>query len=324
MAKTGRGNLFKLTNKQKNRLIDLYASDMPRAKVQNILSDEFGVQPRMIRKLAKELNISTSLAHTPNDKILVYDIETSRIAGKVWNTGKQFVGHKQLRGETTIISISWKYVGGDKVYHLTWDKNHCDKTMVEKFLKEYNKATMVIGFNNNSFDNKIIAARAMKYRLHLDRFVKSYDIYRMAKRVVKLPSYSMEYMCKYFGLSVQKLKHEGIIMWDMIEDGNPTQQREYLKKMVDYNVGDIVATEELYLTLKPYFGTVTNKAVQQGLPKWGCPVSGSLNVKLHKTIFTERGTVQRILYCEDSQHQYKINNKVYMDFLQRAMSKYWE
>jgi hypothetical protein len=87
--------------------------------------------------------------------------------------------------------------------------------------------------------------------------------------------------------------------------------------MVRYNKGDIVTTEELYLTLRPYFSTPTNKAVSSGLPKWACPVSGSRNVKLLNTLFTEMGTVQRVLYCKDSDHQYKVSNKTFMDFLMR-------
>ena len=179
---------------------------------------------------------------------------------------------------------------------------------------------MVIGQNNNSFDNKWINTRAAKHCLFVDRFVKSFDIYRMAKRYFRLPSFSMAYMAKYFGLT-PKLSHEGMLMWEMVEYGTKAEQEEYLKKMVDYNVGDIVTTEELYLTLKPYFGSVTNKAVQSGLPKWACPISGSLNVKHQKTIFTEMGTIQRILYCEDSEHQYKVSNRTYQDFLQRALYK---
>jgi uncharacterized protein YprB with RNaseH-like and TPR domain len=313
----------KLTEKQKKRIIDLYSSERPRAEIQEILSNEFDVTKRMVRYWAKSLNLNTSQSNVPNDKVMVYDIETSRVTADIWWTGKQYINHNQLRSETTIISIAWKWVGQDKVYHLTWDENHCDKAMVEKFLQSYNKASMVIGQNNNSFDNKLINTRAAKHRLHVDRYVKSFDIYRMAKRYFRLPSYSMAYMAEFFGLTL-KQSHEGLYMWDMIERGTAKQQKEYLRKMVEYNKGDIITTEELYLTLKPYFGSVTNKAVQSGLPRWACPVSGSTNVKLLKTIFTEMGTVQRILYCEDSKHQYKVNNKTYMDFLQRAMSKYWE
>ena len=313
----------KLSKKDKQYIIDLYSSDKPRKEIQEELSDYFDVCTRTIRKYAKHLGLNNVHSNVSNDKILVYDIETSRVKADVWSTGKQYINHKQLRSKTTIISIAWKWVGKDEVYYLTWDKNHCDKKMMKNFLKEYNKASMVVGQNNNSFDNKLINTRAAYHKLHVDRYVKSFDIYRMAKRYFRLPSYSMDYMAKYFGLT-PKLSHEGIIMWEMIEYGTKEEKQEYLQKMVDYNVGDIVTTEELYLTLRTYFGSVTNKAVKEGGVRWGCPVSGSTNVKHQKTIFTEQGTIQRILYCIDSEHQYKVSNRVYQEFLERSMSKNWQ
>ena len=302
-------------------IIDLYSSNKKRKDVELELSNYFNVSKRQVRTYAQQMGLTFSQKNVVDSKVMVYDIETSRVTAKLWSTGKQYVKHNSLKSETTIISIAWKWVGESKVYSLTWDKNHCDKKMLEIFLKEYNKASMIIGQNNNSFDNKLINTRAAKHRLFVDRYVKSFDIYRMAKRYFRLPSFSMAYMAQYFGLTL-KQSHEGLYMWDMIEDGTVAQQKEYLKKMVDYNKGDIVTTEELYITLKPYFASVTNKAVSQGSPKWGCPVSGSLNVKLFKTIFTEQGTVQRILICEDSMHQYKVNNKVYQDFLTRRMVEF--
>jgi hypothetical protein len=312
-----------LSQQKKQKIIDLYESTRPRKEIQLELAEYLGVKERMVRYYAKQLGLNVSFENVPDDEILVYDIETSRVEVSTWWTGKQYINHKQLRNEPKIISISWKWIGEDEVHSLTWDKNHCDKKMMTKFLKEYNKASMVIGQNNNSFDNKWINTRAAKHRLHVDRFVKSFDIYRMAKRYFRLPSYSMDFMARYFGLT-PKQSHEGILMWEMIEYGTKQEKKEYLKKMVDYNVGDIVTTEELYLTLKPYFGSVTNKAVQSGLPKWCCPVSGSTNVKHLKTIFTEMGTIQRILYCVDSEHQYKVSNRTYQDFLERSLTKYYE
>lgn len=308
----------RLSKKDRQLIIDQYSSNKPRKQVQKELSKYLLVSKRTVRRYAKELNLGIKVSDIVDDKIMVYDIETSRVKADVWWTGKQYINHSQLRNEPKIISIAWKWVGEDEVSYLTWDKNHCDKKMVTKFLKSYNKASMIIGQNNNSFDNKWINTRAAKHKLFVDRYVKSFDIYRMAKRYFRLPSYSMAYMAKYFGLTL-KQSHEGMHMWDMIEYGNVEEQKEYLQKMVDYNKGDIVTTEELYMTLKPYFGSVTNNAVKQGLPKWACPVSGSVDVKLRKTIFTEQGTVQRILYCGKSKHQYKVSNKSYMDFLQRRM-----
>lgn len=309
----------KLSKAKKQRLIDLYASNKPKSEVQTILAREFGLSKRTIRSYAKEYGLNTIRPSINMNKVLVYDIETSRVKADVWWTGKQYISHSQLKSEPTIISIAWKWVGEDEVYSLHWDKNHCDKSMLKKFLKEYNKAGMVVGQNNNAFDNKWIATRAAKHRLKVHRFIKSFDIYKQARRYFRLPSYSMAYMAKYFGLTL-KQSHEGIHMWEMIQYGNKEQQKEYLQKMEDYNKGDIVTTEELYITLQPYFGSVTNEAVRMGLPKWACPLTGSKNVRLLKSIFTEMGTIQRVLYCEDSEHQYKVSNKTYIDFLQRNMT----
>jgi hypothetical protein len=305
-----------LSVKKQERIIDLYASSMKRAEIQDLLSKEWCISPRTVRLYARQLGLNVIKAHAVNDKILVYDIETSRVKAKLWGTGKQYVSYGALKSDTTIISIAWKWIGEDKVHYLTWDKNHCDKKMMEKFLVQYNKASMIIGQNNNSFDNKLVATRAAKHRLFINTYITSFDIYRHAKSKFRLPSYSMAYMAKFFGLTL-KQSHEGILMWDMIEDGTPAQQKEYLKKMVDYNIGDIVTTEELYMTLRPYFKHATNIGTKDGLPKWHCPNTGSPNIVLHDTSFTPAGTVQRVLYCEESDTQFKVSNKTYMSFLSR-------
>jgi len=252
-------------------------------------------------------------------KVMVYDIETSLVRIEHWGTGKTYINHTQLtegiEGETRIISVAWKYVGEDEVYSLGWDDG-CDKEMMQEFMAYYNRCDMVIGQNNNSFDNKLVATRAAKHGLFLNRFVKSFDIYRKVKTVFKLQSYSMAYMAKFFGLTL-KQSHEGIRMWKMIQYGTPDQKKEYLKKMIDYNVGDIVTTEELYMKLRPYMSTIRHEGVSMQKPRWTCPVSGSENVELYNTLITESGTVQRILYCPESNHQFKVNNSVYREFLEK-------
>tara|TARA_B100000809_G_scaffold254239_1_gene291200 strand:+ start:2173 stop:3114 length:942 start_codon:yes stop_codon:yes gene_type:complete len=266
------------------------------------------------KKLARYKNLDA------NGKVMVYDIETSLVRATLWGTGKTYIRHDQLdagpEGETRIISISWKYVGEDEVHALAWDDG-CDREMMQEFMAYYNRCDMVIGQNNNSFDNKIVKARAAKHRLFINRFVKSFDIYRKAKSVFKLQSYSMKYMAIYFGLT-PKLGHEGITMWKKIQWGTKSEKAEYLAKMIEYNIGDIVTTEELYMTLRPYLGTITHLGVAGDKPRWSCPISGSENIELYNTIYTEAGTVQRILFCPKSQHQFKVSNAVYKQFLERG------
>ena len=308
-----------ISKKKQERMLELYASSLKRSEVQEILSKEFCVGVRQIRKYAKQLGLNTIKAHTTNDKVLVYDIETSRVKAKLWGTGKQYVGHNNLKSETKIISIAWKWIGEDKVHSVHWGvKEQDDKICLEKFLPEFNKASIIVGQNHKSFDNKIVKARAAKHRMFVNNFTTDVDIMRLAKSSFRLPSYSMAYMSKYFGLTL-KQSHEGIHMWDMIEDGNLSERKEYLKKMIDYNVGDIITTEELYMTLRPYFKHVTHLGVRDGLQKWVCPNSGNEDVVLHDTKITAAGTVQRILFCESSNTQFKVSNKVYMDFLTRQL-----
>jgi hypothetical protein len=85
--------------------------------------------------------------------------------------------------------------------------------------------------------------------------------------------------------------------------------------MVDYNVGDIVTTEELYLRLRKYFGHKVHFGVLHGEEKWSCPNCGGTNVEFYKRTVTPAGTVQIIMKCKDDDVQYKITNKQYMSFL---------
>lgn len=315
----------KLTSSDKDLIIRSYdlsnKGGESKEATQNKLADHFNVSPRTIRGWAKKLEVGVMQKNVVNaSKILIYDIETSRVPAMVFWSGKQYVSHDQLKDEPKIISISWKWLGQNKVYDLTWDKNHSDKGMLETFLKEYNKANMVIGQNNNRFDNRWINARAAKYNLDVNIFVRSFDIMKQAKSKFRIPSYSMKYMCKYFGVP-QKLEHEGIRMWDMIQSGTPEEQAEYLEKMVVYNRGDIISTEALYIRLRKYFNHISHIGVLNGSDKFTCPDTGSYNVQLDRTTVTPTGTLQRIMVSNDTGVKYKITNKQYMNFLDYKMKQ---
>ena len=291
---------------------DSHKGNYSREQAQNELADHFGVLPRSIRNWAKKLQVNST--ETRPNKIMVYDIETSRNKAWVWWSGKQYIHSSQLIDEPRIITVAWKWLGDDKVNHLTWDNNHSDRTLMEKFLTEYNKADMIIGYNNDRFDNRWINARAMKYDLDVNTHVRSFDIMKEEKRVFRTVGYSMAYMASFANVT-HKQGHEGIHMWNMIQTGSPSEQEEYLQKMVDYNVGDIVATEELYFRLRKYFGHKTHLGVLNGGERFSCPDTGSLNVELYRRTVTPAGTIQVIMINRDNNVKYRLTNKQYMNFL---------
>jgi len=285
-----------------------------RTECQKILSKKFNVTKRSVRNWAKKLGFNgTKFTPDNHSKILVYDIETSRGVFKAFWTGKQYLGYKQMIKEPAIISISWKWLGEDKIFDLTWDKNHSEKDMVKEFLDHYNKADMLIGQNNDNFDNRWVQARAMKYGFDFNTYIRSFDIMKQNKRLFRVVSYSMDYVSKFLNVTF-KQSHEGILMWDMIEDGTPAQQKEYLQKMVDYNKGDIITTEEIYLKNRKYYGHKVHFGVLNGEEKYTCPNCGSSQIELYKTSITPAGTIQRIMKC-NCEVKYKISNKQYMNLL---------
>lgn len=314
-----------LSQSDKDLIIRAYEvcdkEDGSRADLQDELSDRFDVSTRTIRDWANTLEVGLMTKNITNpSKILVYDIETCQIPAKVWWAGKQYINYKQLLGETKIITVAWKWLGDDSVSHLAWDKNHSDEKLMEEFLKVYNKADMVIGYNNDSFDNRLVNTRAMKYGLEVNTFVRSFDIMKESKRLFRLPSYALAYLCQFLGVTL-KQSHEGIHMWNMIEDGTPDEQAEYLQKMVDYNVGDIVSTEEAYMKVRKYMGHKLHFGVLNGDERFTCPSTGSNNVRLYKRTATPAGTVQIIMEDIDTGVKYKITNKQYMSFLDFKMKQ---
>tara|TARA_R110002012_G_scaffold61791_1_gene162109 strand:- start:371 stop:1312 length:942 start_codon:yes stop_codon:yes gene_type:complete len=305
-----------LSKEDKDFIISTFKRDVNKDEAQRICADAFDVSTRSIRNWMVKLDIPTRNVENikADAKIMVYDIETSRTTAKVWWTGKQYINHKSLKSEPAIISISYKWLGEDVIHALTWDENHCDKKLMQDFLEEYNSADMVIGQNNDRFDNRWLNARAMKHNLDINVHIKSFDIMKQTKRLFRLPSYSMDYITKYLNVE-NKLTHEGLHMWDMIEDGNKSQQKEYLQKMVDYNVGDIVSTEAMYVRLRKYMGHKTHIGVIAGKPKWTSPSDGTFNVTLDRAIVTAAGTVQYIMKSNTDGVTYKISNSVYQQYL---------
>tara|TARA_R110002049_G_scaffold230196_2_gene402340 strand:+ start:2297 stop:3163 length:867 start_codon:yes stop_codon:yes gene_type:complete len=277
-------------------------------------NNRYRLSDKEIQSLMVSRGVDPSTMKKTSHDVMIYDIETSRVTAKLWGTGKQYVNHKQLRSETTIISISWKWLGEDKIHALTWDKDHSDKKMMEEFLVEYNRADMIIGQNNDRFDNKLINTRAAKYGFDVNVHVKSYDILKQTRRLFRLPSYSMDYVTKFLGVT-HKQSHEGIHMWDCIEDGTEAEQAEYLQKMVDYNVGDIVATEAMYYRIRKYAGHKVHFGVLEGREKFTSPTDGTDDLFLQSVSTTAGGSLQYIMKSNTDGIQFKLSHRNYLHWL---------
>jgi len=303
-----------LTQEDKGFFKSLYDSSLLRKDINRILREKYGISERTVRRWAAKLALSKP-SQTREQKVLIYDIETPRLKAWVWWSGKQYV--HDIIDEPKIISVSWKWAGDDEIFDLSWDlKTKDDEVLVKEFVDVFNQADVIVGVNNKNFDDRWLRARAVKYGVNMNAYPRVVDLMKEAKRLIRVPSYSLKNLCIHYNVPQRKLEHEGMTMWMKIQEGTMKERKEYMEKMIEYNRGDILATEGLYFKMLPNLRHQAHLGVLNGNPKWSCPVCGDTeSVKLFKTTVTNAGTIQHIMICENDNHQYKISNTEYVKWL---------
>ncbi len=250
---------------------------------------------------------------------LFYDIETSYCEGHFWRPGYgvNILPHQVFK-HAQIICISWKWEGKDKIHNAHWGlKEQCDKKLLERFIKELDKADEIVAHNGDRFDIKWIRTRALYHDLPMRPKYNSIDTLKMAKRYLRLPSNKLAEVAKYYGLT-NKLDAGGMQTWiDIVQ----FKKQSALKHMIYYCDGDITTLEEVYNKLKPYALNQFNYATITGGEKFRCPECTSHNVKISKSFTTAAGTKGHYMKCKESncKTHYKINNKTLMALFEYRM-----
>jgi len=186
-------------------------------------------------------------------RVLVYDIETTPVLAWIWRCGEQVVNHGQLHSEvntTKIICITYRWLHESKAKALIFNlKTLDDSEIVKQFDVLVKQADVIIGKNNNRFDNKHINFRRMIHGLPAipDWTTMSDDLEVQMRRHFNMQSYSLDYFSKLMGQS-GKIKMELQDWIDIVQFKN----KKKLKKMVTYGKKDADDTAELILKVWPY------------------------------------------------------------------------
>ena len=242
------------------------------------------------------------------NKRLFFDIETSPNVVFSWRTGYNLnIGHDNIINERAIICISYKWEGEDVVNTLVWDKNQCDKKLLEKFVTIANEADELVAHNGDRYDIRWLRTRCLYHRIPAFPTYKSLDTLKKAKSRFSFNSNKLDYIAKFLGLG-GKMDTGGFTLWtDIVLH----KSKEALKKMVEYCERDVVLLEDVYRTLSPYIEHNTHMGVLNGGEKHSCPECGADESVLVKTIVTKAGTVQRLMHCPICDKVYKISNRDY-------------
>ncbi len=150
-------------------------------------------------------------------KILTIDIETSPIIAYTWGP-KWEANLIEVLDQSQILCFSAKWMNGKQITKGLADykgyKNDVvnDKEIIKDIHALLDEADIVITQNGVSFDHKVINARFLAHSLVPPSPYKMVDTKIEAKRYLKLPSYSLDDMGKYFGLG-EKIHHDGFDLW---------------------------------------------------------------------------------------------------------------
>jgi hypothetical protein len=186
----------------------------------------------------------------------VLDIETAPLLSYHWGLFDQNIPLNMVQRDWFVLSWTAKWLHDDKVMYKDQRTKKGkaltnDKQLLKPLWKLMDEADIVLGQNSTAFDLKKLNAKFLENDLGVPSEFKKIDTFRLAKKHFSFTSNKLEYMSKKFNKVYKKQDHEefsGFRLWDECLKGN----LKAWKSMERYNNFDVLATEELFLTLAKF------------------------------------------------------------------------
>lgn len=231
-----------------------------------------------------------------NPVIATLDIETSPYEAYVWELWDQNVGIEQIKAERSILSFGYKKLGKTTEYYdVTGQKNlRDDSKLLEILWEKLDGTDIVVAQNGKKFDIKIINARLAIHGFPPYSPIRIIDTMQIAKKHFRFSSNKLAWLSKYLTDSAKSEHKEfpGMELWIECLKGNSKAWNSMRK----YNVRDIVATEKLYLKLRPWIDNHPNVGVYSG-ESHTCPACGSSKVQSRGFAITQSSKYVRY-HCQ--------------------------
>ena len=265
-----------------------------------------------LREVRLENNITDNKIQNNQGKVLIYDIETSYNIGKFWRAGYNLnINPGDIIHERAIICISYKWLGEDQVYSLTWDKNQCDKFLLEQFIPILDEADMIVAHNGDRYDLKFIKTRALKHNLKMLINYKQFDTLKVAKSKFMFNSNKLDYISKFLGAE-GKISTEMKLWDDIILRKCPKAMIE----MLTYCEEDVRQLEIVYNALVSWENPKFHIGVMSGGTKQTSPITGNVNIEQVKQMTTNSGTIKHIMRDLDTGRLFEMSQTNYLKFLE--------
>jgi DNA polymerase III epsilon subunit-like protein len=185
-----------------------------------------------------------------------------------------------------------KWIGKKGVMEYN-ELDHGQEEMVRQLHAVLTEADVVVGHNIKAFDLKWANTMFIELGLPPATRVRVVDTLQVVRANFKLPSYSLDYLCKRWGLG-EKIAHEGIELWLKWELKNSAAK----KMMQRYCKHDVSLTQKLYYHVRSYIHNHPNMALFSDMKRPVCPSCGS-----NKVVKKGKGSTDNLIY-----QRYKCND----------------
>lgn len=215
-------------------------------------------------------------------KVLAYDIECTGLLGYsygVWDTNI----HKVLE-QPILLSFSYAWVDVTKLADPDYmPKIKCvtiaqtitygvdpknDKLLVEQLYQLFTEADVTLGHNSKAFDDKMANMFFIKHRMKPVVPHQQLDTKIIAKQIMRLPSYSLNFLSDFLGKGRKTETTHADLWWDIIT-GGPAGKKA-AKKMAIYNNQDVKLTIDDFKELYPWYKSPVNLLRIANL-EYACP-----------------------------------------------------
>lgn len=193
-------------------------------------------------------------------KILLIDIETAPILGRVWDLWDQNIALNQIESDWFILSWSAKWLGDPPNKIMYMDQRNRkniedDSLLLKEIWKLLDTCDILIGQNSKKFDIKKLYARFIQNGMQPPSSFKHIDTLEIAKKKFGFTSNKLEYLSDKLCTKYKKLKHQkfsGFELWRQCLLGN----KDAWKEMEKYNKYDVLSLEEVFEKLIPWDNSI--------------------------------------------------------------------
>lgn len=181
--------------------------------------------------------------------IIFWDLEASLMSALTFGIWDTSIPASRITKHSHILSNSYAFNDGEvQGIRLTPEqvRDGDDLDVVVDTIRAIEKADLMVTFNGNRYDKKLLNTRALFHNLPPIRYPAHCDLMQLAKREFKFPSNSMENISIYLGQE-GKLATSGSRLWERCFNWQDYEECDKaLEQMLTYGKRDIIPTRELY------------------------------------------------------------------------------